>query len=472
MRVALYFRVSTLEQANEGYSLESQKERLIAFAKSQGWNDYHLYMDDGYTGTDMNRPGLKRLIRHIEDKLIDAVVVMKLDRLSRKQKDALYLLEDVFDKNGVIFKSATEPFDTSTPLGKAMIGVLAVFAQLERDMIVERTTSGRRQRVSKGQWYGGPVPFGYSWNKEEQMLEIVPEEAQLVRDIFARYLQGQSRLAIAEWVASRSTARTFDHSTIRDMLSRPVYMGMLANAGTLVEGNHEPIVDQETWHKVQIELQRRKEGLTPVGEYLLSGLLQCGVCGASIVHVKRITHKYGKTYQYELYACKNQHIRRKDRDNHCTLGYFRRTEIEEYVIERIKNVEVSADNINEYMNRYRDRDDSQLIRTLENKIDVNNEQLNNLYDAIQSGAIKAQSVSERIRILEEEREAIYKQLDDLKFNTPQLKSTSKVIHMIKQVGDAWDKLNEEERKQIIRKVIISVRLQSDKNHEIEWNVLE
>jgi site-specific DNA recombinase len=472
MRVALYFRVSTLEQRDEGYSLENQKERLIAFAKSQGWDDYGLYMDDGYTGTDMNRPGLKRLIRHVEDKLIQAVVVLKLDRLSRKQKDALYLLEDVFDKNGVIFKSATEPFDTSTPLGKAMIGVLAVFAQLERDMIVERTTSGRRQRVSGGKWYGGPVPFGYSWNKEAQELEIVPEEAQLIKDIFTRYLQGQSRLSIAEWVSTRSTARTFDHSTVKDMLSRPVYMGKLANAGTLVEGNHESIIEAEQWYEVQLELQRRKEGLSPIGEYLLTGLLRCGVCGGPIVHVKRTTKPRGKTYSYELYACKSQHVRYKDRDNHCSLGYFHREKIEEFVINQIKNVvEVSSDNINNYMELYRDRDDSQLIRTLENKIDVVNEQMSNLYDAIQSGAIKAQSVSERIRSLEEEREATYKQLDDLKFNTPQLNSASNVIRIIQQVGDAWDELNEEERKQILRKVILGIRLNKEDAHEIEWNVL-
>lgn len=155
MFAAIYVRVSTEEQAEQGYSIDVQKERLIAFCKSQGWEDYKLYIDDGYTGTNTNRPALKRLIRHIEAKKVHTVVVYKLDRLSRKQKDVLSLIEDVFEKNNVAFASSSEKFDTSTAFGKAMIGILAVFAQLERDMIIERTTSGRRQKISKGIWSGG-----------------------------------------------------------------------------------------------------------------------------------------------------------------------------------------------------------------------------------------------------------------------------------------------------------------------------
>jgi site-specific DNA recombinase len=384
MHVALYFRVSTDEQVDQGYSLENQKDRLIAFAKSQGWDEYQLYMDDGYTGTNMDRPGLKRMVRHIEEKQVTAVVVLKLDRLSRKQKDALYLLEDVFDKNNVIFKSATEPFDTSTPLGKAMIGVLAVFAQLERDMIVERTTAGRRQRVSQGKWHGGPVPFGYTWNKDAQELEIAHDEAKIVQEIFTRYQQGQSRLAIAEWATERTKARVFDHNRIREFLARPIYMGMLTNAGLLVDGNHEGIIDPEQWYAVQVESLRRKEGLSPIGEYLLTGLLKCGVCGSGVVHVKRNTPKNGKMYSYELYACKQQHVRYKDRTNHCTLGYFKRTAIEEFVIDRIKEGSVHPDELRKEIDRNGDRDDSKASGSIVTKIDVITSQLGNLYDAMQS----------------------------------------------------------------------------------------
>lgn len=279
MIAALYIRVSTEEQAEHGFSIDAQKERLVAFSKSQGWENHKLYIDDGYTGTKMERPALKKMIRHIEEGKIHTVVVYKLDRLSRKQKDVLQLLEDVFEKNDVKFRSATEPFDTSTPFGKAMLGVLAVFAQLDRDMIIERTTTGRRTKVSQGDWYGGRVPFGYTWNKESKLLEIVPEEARIVKEIFNMYLQGHSRLSIAEWAASRTDERTIDHSTIRDMVARPIYAGNLINAGNINSGKHEAIIDQETWDRAQAETLKRKEGAATIGEYLLTGLLKCGICG-------------------------------------------------------------------------------------------------------------------------------------------------------------------------------------------------
>ena len=116
MTIALYCRVSTDEQAQHGFSIDHQKERLAAFCESQGWKDYEHYVDDGYTGTNLNRPQLTRLIRHVRSGRVNMVVVYKIDRLSRKLRDALYLLEDVFEANGVAFRSATEPFDTSTPI--------------------------------------------------------------------------------------------------------------------------------------------------------------------------------------------------------------------------------------------------------------------------------------------------------------------------------------------------------------------
>ena len=472
MRIAIYIRVSTDEQAREGFSIDAQKERLIAFCQSQGWNDYSLYIDDGYTGTNLNRPAMKRLIRHVEDKRVDMVLVYKLDRLGRKQKDVLYLLEDVFDKNNVAFKSATEPFDTSTPLGKAMIGILAVFAQLERDMIVERTTTGRRQKVSQGIWHGGRVPFGYSWNQQTQTLEIVPEEAAIVKEIYKQYLQGKSRLAIAEWAASRTKARVFDHCVIRDMLARPIYMGKLVNAGTLVNGKHEPIIDEETWYAVQREFHRRKEGLTPMGDYLLTGLLECGVCGGNIVHVKRRTRKYNKEYLYELYACRNQHVRTKDRQHHCTLGYFRREKIEQFVIDEIKEIALKPKLIKQFIERKKNHTaDQNLIETLETKLKTVIEGLENLYDAIQTGEIKAQFVSGRIKKLEEEREAIEQQLDDLKADViPGGVEPDNMIYLIREVADAWELLTEDEQKMMLRKVVKKVILHKDNDPEIIWNM--
>lgn len=468
--IAIYIRVSTDEQAQHGTSLDSQKDRGIAYCISQGWENYQLYIDDGYTGTNTNRPALKRLLRHIEENKISTVIVYKLDRLGRKQLDVLNLLE-TFDQAGVTFKSVTEPFDTGTPLGKAMIGILAVFAQLERDMIIERVTEGRRKRASEGRWYGGRIPFGYFLNPRTKMLEIVPEEAEMVRAIYNRYLQGYSRLSIAEWASERTKARVFDHSTIRDMLQRPLYMGKLIVGDKLVDGQHEPIIDSETWYKVQYEISRRREELPPRKDYLLTGLLECGVCGSGVIHVKRVTRKYGKVYLYELYACRNQHVREKDRYNFCTLGYRRRIDTEEYVVNEIKSIALNPNKLKGLAKKQAKKHKDESIETaLLSQLEKINQGLENLYDAIQNGIVKASAVAARIRKLEEERESIETRLDEINEEDDSPVEVSEILVMAREIREAWDFLTDEEQKLLVRKMIKKVIMMPDKKHEIIWNV--
>ncbi|WP_247901718.1 recombinase family protein [Paenibacillus pabuli] len=467
--IAIYIRVSTEEQAEQGYSIDGQKSKLIAFCDSQGWQEYKLYIDDGYTGTKIERPALKRMIRHIEEGKISTVLVYKLDRLSRKQKDVLSLIEDVFEKNNVSFRSSTELFDTSTPFGKAMIGVLAVFAQLDRDMIVERTTFGRRERVKKGKWYGGRVPFGYTWNKEAQALEVDVEAARIIKNIFKMYLEGHSRLAIAEWANGRTTERNIDHNVIRDMLERPVYIGKLKNAGSLEEGEHESIIDISTWEAVQQERRKRGEGVTPLGEYLLTGLLKCGVCGGNIVHVKRITKRKEKTYEYHLYACQKQHVRIKDRKENCTLGYSRREQVEEYVLNQVKSLITNPSKVDDFLKQDdQENDQESTIDQLTDQLNKVNTNLENLYDAIQSGDIKASAVSDRIRKLEEQREYIENDLDEILDETRQSGDMQVTKAIVKQLGAAWDYFTEDEQKAALKKLIKFITLHKDDDPKITW----
>ncbi|MDG0791969.1 recombinase family protein [Cohnella ginsengisoli] len=467
IRVAIYTRVSTLDQV-EGYSLDNQRERLMAFCAAQGWNDVTVYMDDGESGTNMERPGLKRMIRHIEEKKINAVVVLKLDRLSRRQKDVLYLLEEVFESNGVIFKSATEPFDTSTPLGKAMIGVLAVFAQLERDMIIERTSTGRRQRISSGKWGGGNVAYGYSFNKELEKLEIVEEEALVIREIFSRYIKGESRESIAMW-ASKRTSRFIDNTIVKNILSRPTYAGKLQHGDELFEGNHDPIVTTDEWQAAQTEMKRRRDGLSPKGAYLLTGLLRCGLCGGPIIQSNITRKKPNKIYEYDFCACAAQQIKRRTKDGHvkCTLGFHRRHEVEKFVIDRIKGIDDTDQLTRDKINKQSQGSNDHVRKALESRIKTIEGEINNLLDAIQAG-LKASTVTGRIAKLEREKDALDQQLDDIK-------DTEKPVVVdyeeIKRVGEMWDYLTEDEQKTILRRVILQVVLHpKGTDHEIIWNV--
>ena len=188
LRVALYVRVSTVEQAQEGYSIDEQKRRLVDYCKARGWIVAEVLVDPGYSGSNLNRPGIQTLISHIKN--YDMALVYKLDRLSRSQRDTLYLIEQVFLPNHVDFVSLNESFDTSTPFGRAMIGILSVFAQLEREQIKERTAMGRLARWREGKSMSSRPPIGYDYDPEAGTLVVNEYEAAQIRLVYQLYLGG------------------------------------------------------------------------------------------------------------------------------------------------------------------------------------------------------------------------------------------------------------------------------------------
>lgn len=173
-----YVRVSTEEQAREGVSIEAQEERIRALATAKGWNLVSIIKDAGYSGKNLNRPRVRDLIDVCRKAEVDVVIVYKVDRLTRKQKDLWYLLEDVFYKNQVGFVSVTEAFDSTTAAGTAFLGMIGVFAQLERDLVAERTREALYHKKTKGEWIGRkPTGFRIS---ESGRLEEDPDMLRLI----------------------------------------------------------------------------------------------------------------------------------------------------------------------------------------------------------------------------------------------------------------------------------------------------
>ena len=279
-KTALYVRVSTDAQAEEGYSVEAQTDKLIKFCDIHGYNHQELYTDGGWSGSNLDRPEIKRLISDIETGYISRVIVFKLDRISRSQKDMLFLLEDIFIPNGVDFISLNENLDTSTPYGKAMIGILAAFAQLERENIRERTQMGMRERIKQGFWRGGGnPPFGYDYDPQKNIL-IPNGHAEDVRKIFDLYLQGYSTTQLANM---------FDVSgdkQITNILDRVTYLGKIPYKDGLIEGCHEAIIDEVTFERVKAERRIRSTKNAVTSSYLLTGLIYCGKCGSKMRYQK------------------------------------------------------------------------------------------------------------------------------------------------------------------------------------------
>lgn len=282
-RAALYIRVSTQEQAQEGYSVGEQRERLIAYCKAQDWIIADIYVDGGYTGSNLKRPGIQKLMAETEK--FDVVLVYKLDRLSRSQRDTLYLIEEVFLPHKVDFVSMQESFDTATPFGKAMIGLLAVFAQLEREQIKERTKMGRIARAKSGLHHGGGyTPIGY--NYEDGHLIVNPYEAEQIRKIYEWYLAGSSLADICDRLHQAGYTNRYGSynswSGIRYILGNETYIGRLHFGEVVVEHAHEAIITDEQFEAAQVLRAKRQEkyGATAFqSKHLLSGMLFCGCCG-------------------------------------------------------------------------------------------------------------------------------------------------------------------------------------------------
>jgi len=279
-KAAIYIRVSTDAQMEEGYSVDAQKEMLEAHCISKGIKEYDFYIDGGFTGSNIDRPEMQRLIADVKRGVISHVLVYKLDRLSRSQKDTLYLIEDVFNPQGVDFISLNESMDTSTPLGRLMLGILSAFAQLERENIRERTRMGMKERVKSGKWMGGGrVPFGYDY--DEQSGTLIPnQDAERVRKIYELYLQGYSTLSIAQKLGLKYEKLAYQ------ILTRKSNAGYIIYNGEEYLGRHEPIITLETYERAMRYMKERSVQKIPTSNYLFTGMIYCGKCGAKMRYQK------------------------------------------------------------------------------------------------------------------------------------------------------------------------------------------
>ncbi|HYG60794.1 MAG TPA: recombinase family protein, partial [Symbiobacteriaceae bacterium] len=263
MWARIYARVSTEEQAQSGFSLGAQRERLEAFCVSQGWEVAGKYIDEGVSAKDLNRPEFQRMMSEVEPG--DVVLVYKLDRLTRSVRDLDDLLKE-FDRMEVKFRSVTEQFDTTTATGRLFIRMVAEMAQWERETIAERAAFGKLKKAKQGEWSGGTVPIGYITVPSEKqkagrtLLKLVPdpERSHLIPMIFERYLEGRGVRAIATWLNSELGARTlqgckFHQLTVSRILSNPIYCGDVVHGRrvkgpeTRVQGSHQPLISREVF---------------------------------------------------------------------------------------------------------------------------------------------------------------------------------------------------------------------------------
>jgi site-specific DNA recombinase len=336
----LYTRVSSRNQAEADYSsLETQRERLEAFCKSQeNYAIYRVYEDGGYSADSLDRPALKEMLRDLREGKLNCVLAYKIDRLTRSVKD-FHLLMDLFDRYGVKFVSVTQSLDTQNPMGRLLRNVLLDFAQFEREMTADRTRDKMHQRAQKGLWNGGNVPFGY--RAENKRLMGDAEEAPRVQFMFQRFANSPSLARLRDELHRRGwytrSKKPWSKTALDQILRNPIYAGYVRFNEQQFKGDHAAIVEEGLFQKVQSVRRDRSHGSSRVRRvFLLKGLIRCSDCGSSMTpHYTQKRNKDGSTYRISYYRCtKTMHFS----NSACTVKHINAEHIESLVVGKLSEL--------------------------------------------------------------------------------------------------------------------------------------
>jgi site-specific DNA recombinase len=354
IRCAVYTRKSTEEGLEQEFnSLDAQREACQAFVASQrseGWTLVETRYDDGgYTGGNMDRPALRRLLADVEAGLVDVVLTYKVDRLSRSLLDFSRIIE-VLDRRSVSFVSVTQQFNTTTSMGRLVLNVLLSFAQFEREIIADRTRDKISAARRKGRWTGGNPVLGYDVAPDGRRLVVNELEAERVREIFRIYVERGSLLeAIRElgrrgWTTKHRHSkrrdrpmggRAFDKQKLYALLTNRIYLGQVEFKGSIYDGEHPAILDRSLWDETQEMLRTNGRGPRSEGrirhETLLRGLLVCHSCAAPMSHHLTVTR--GRRYRY--YVCSRALKEGWDRCETKTLPV---EEMDHFIVDQIREI--------------------------------------------------------------------------------------------------------------------------------------
>lgn len=432
------------------------------------------YDDRGFTGANMERPALQRLIDDIDAGKVNCVVVYKVDRLSRSLLDFAKLIE-LFDSKKVSFVSTTQQFNTSQSLGRLVLNILLSFAQFEREMISERTRDKMSAARRKGKWVGGPPVLGYRVDRERRRLEVIPEEAEQVRVIFKLYLRLNSMKRVAKqlndmgWDTKKFVSKdgrelgggTWKLTTVHRLLRNTLYLGKVTYQGETYEGEHDAIVDEALFEKVRKALAARHcgrgSGRVQNFDYLLKGLLRCR-CGEEMLSTAG-RGRSGKDYRY--YICKTRYVQGKRACSHPRLAA---AELEPVIIDRVRQLCKDEALREEVLTRL-DKGKTLLAQEfgmkrskVQSRLDALNQEARNLLELVkQTGTGGSRTVADRLSELEaeidtERREAgrLDEQLRGLSESAGRVATA---VGLLESFDELWEALSPEERVDLLSLLI-------------------
>ncbi|KMM59329.1 recombinase [Bacillus glycinifermentans] len=449
MTVGIYIRVSTEEQAREGFSISAQREKLKAYCVSQDWTDYKFYVDEGKSAKDTNRPYLKLMLDHIQQGLIDVVLVYRLDRLTRSVKD-LYKLLDLFDKNNCIFRSATEVYDTGSATGRLFITLVAAMAQWERENLGERVSMGQVEKARQGE-FSAPAPFGFI--KQGETLIKDEKQGPILLDIIEKVKKGWSIRQVAKFLdeSEHMPIRGYKWhiGTILSILHNPALYGAFRWKDEIYEDSHEGYITKEEFEELQEILYSRQnfKKREVKSNFIFQTKLVCPQCGNRLgcersVYFRKKDQKNVESHHYRCQAC--------------ALNYKPAVGVSEKKIEKalltyMKNVTFDLKPIVK-----EEKDDSLEIQNQIKKIERKREKFQKAWASdLMTDEEFAARMSETKNVYEE----LKKQLSEIQPNEDLTVDVKKAKKLVNEFKLNWSYLNHAEKREYVQSFIEKIEFE-------------
>ncbi|MCL2754824.1 MAG: recombinase family protein [Oscillospiraceae bacterium] len=474
-KVAIYIRVSTQEQAEHGFSIGQQQERLLAFCKAKDWLVHEVYIDGGYTGSNLDRPAISKLKADINK--FNVVLVYKLDRLSRSQFDILDLIEKTFLPNDVDFVSMSEAFDTSTPFGRAMIGILGVFAQLERDQIRERSIMGRKARAKAGKFHGGgDIPVGYDYIDGE--LVINEYEAEQIRLIFEMVADNKSNQEVVDKLKENGYTTKYGEynanhvGRMSRVIKNDLYLGTIRFADEVAPNSHPPIVTPELFRRANEVRRVRRSAYSGNGgdvgfrrTTLLSGFTRCAKCEARFTtSISSNKNKHGvETSRYRYYSCYSRAFPKSKMatksGERCDNHNWREEDLDREVSDTIRKIIFEYGYFDKLLNQSNIKP-AEKVSPAQKRIAEIDKQIAKLMDLYALEAVPFETLSAKIDGLHKEKTALSKKLksEESTSNAVPLKNINEFRSILADMGNLWDLADREQKRYLLSLLVREIRI--------------
>lgn len=475
METGIYIRVSTEEQVQEGFSIRGQEEKLRDYVRIKDWSLFDLYIDEGISGKNIkDRPAVGRLIEDVKAGRVKNVVVYKIDRLTRSTSDLVYLV-DLFNQYDCAFNSLMESIDTQTASGRMFIKIIGIFAEFERENIIERVKMGRDRKVKEGySLCSSHASYGYDREPGKKIQTINEEEAEIVREIFDKYvnenmsLNSIVRLLNLRKIPSKK-GKLWDRKNLKNLLINATYIGKVRHFiddekhYVELEGLHEPIISEELFEQAASLAEKNKATSStkkPVEQNYYLGFLYCARCGGRLsTHNRKTKLKDGSIQYHCSYRCQNNML-----NGGCDMrGDINHKKVESAFlsyIDRIADLNVSDEIEMEQTEAVHQKSD-ELIQSYTDKLQSLDKRHREIMDSYCDGGIDFESYRHMKNKLDSDKALIHAELAKLENESI---SEDNIGHadILTNVRENWELLTDREKRQFLLQFVKRIVIENVK----------